>query len=32
MRKSLYGALFELGVCAAMRKPFGIGSKFFCFS
>src|SRR5581483_3771369 len=29
---SLYGALLELGVCALMRKPKGIGSKFFCFS
>src|SRR5438552_15251882 len=31
-RNSLYGALFELGLCALMRKPLGIGSNCFCFS
>ena len=31
-RSSLYGALLEDGVCALIRKPFGMGSKCFCFS
>src|SRR5437879_6422695 len=31
-RSNLYGALLELGVCALIRKPLGIGSNCFCFS
>src|SRR4051812_31502141 len=32
MRSNLYGAEFFDGWCADMRKPSGIGSKFFRFS